>query len=871
MDDSLIGREDALSRLRTISDPDGPAVVVLRGRPGVGKSRLLDALAAELDDVTTTRVFGSAPVARVPFGAVTHLLDLDTLPDDPTTLFAHVRRMLAGNPASGPTVLLVDDAHELDSGTVGVIHQLGAHGQARVVLVVRDRPGVPQGLTDLAGDPAAVQIELDPLSSDATHRLVEDLVGRSVDRAWSDRVWRHTSGLPLFVVVLVRSSADAEILDEVDGLVGAAGDLPLASLHELVLTRMRSLEAEARIAVDVAALSGGMPPDAIGAIAGRQGLETAIASGYLRTNEDGSVRVGHPVYGEAVLESMSRARRKELAGSIVDAFSQSGGQVDPVRLAVLSLDAGRPLSGIEASSAAVDAVARGDFGLGEVLALAALETDPTRTDARLTLARSMGFQRRGEEAVDILRGVTPENPTEAAELAIAHGHVLAFVLGRPDEATRLLEERAAELPDTLRGSLDADRALYGAMRGTFRDVVEAGERALANLPADDLAKVRAATNLILARVLLGRLDGFEELMREALELARRHRDRRPLAETQCELTEMSWLYMTGAVDRALAYAAARAGGDEDDVQLPHWDQWRGFCAAEVGDLDTAIRSQRRALTGYEQADPFRLRSMSVGMLAMHHAQSGRMRKSVDAMLEQAEREVGDETRLAVWVGRGRAWTVAVRGDLEPAASIAFDNGRRAAAGDHLTWAVLALHDAVRFGRPGRVRADLESCVADMSGAHLPALMRDHAGALDDRDADGLDRVAGRFLGFGAMPCAAEAWSQAAQVLDAAGNDSASRIAATRAAFVRRRYLEPVRTPAVAMAPEALTPRELDVAARALEGRSSREIAGSLYLSVRTVDNHLASVYRKLGLSGRDELMSVFEAIVASGSSGPQGV
>jgi len=34
---------------------------------------------------------------------------------------------------------------------------------------------------------------------------------------------------------------------------------------------------------------------------------------------------------------------------------------------------------------------------------------------------------------------------------------------------------------------------------------------------------------------------------------------------------------------------------------------------------------------------------------------------------------------------------------------------------------------------------------------------------------------------------------------------------------------------------------------------SREIAEQVGLSVRTVDNHLTRVYRKLGISGRDEL------------------
>jgi DNA-binding CsgD family transcriptional regulator len=51
----------------------------------------------------------------------------------------------------------------------------------------------------------------------------------------------------------------------------------------------------------------------------------------------------------------------------------------------------------------------------------------------------------------------------------------------------------------------------------------------------------------------------------------------------------------------------------------------------------------------------------------------------------------------------------------------------------------------------------------------------------------------------------------------------------------------------------LTRRELEVAALAARNLSSREIADRLFLSVRTVDNHLQRVYAKLGVTSRDEL------------------
>ena len=57
----------------------------------------------------------------------------------------------------------------------------------------------------------------------------------------------------------------------------------------------------------------------------------------------------------------------------------------------------------------------------------------------------------------------------------------------------------------------------------------------------------------------------------------------------------------------------------------------------------------------------------------------------------------------------------------------------------------------------------------------------------------------------------------------------------------------------ANASQTLTPRETEVAALVAEGRSNRAIAEVLVLSERTVENHVASILRKLGLTGRADL------------------
>ena len=51
----------------------------------------------------------------------------------------------------------------------------------------------------------------------------------------------------------------------------------------------------------------------------------------------------------------------------------------------------------------------------------------------------------------------------------------------------------------------------------------------------------------------------------------------------------------------------------------------------------------------------------------------------------------------------------------------------------------------------------------------------------------------------------------------------------------------------------LTPVEERIAALVASGQTNREVAGSLFMSVRTVEGHLGRIYRKLGVRSRTEL------------------
>jgi DNA-binding CsgD family transcriptional regulator len=108
-----------------------------------------------------------------------------------------------------------------------------------------------------------------------------------------------------------------------------------------------------------------------------------------------------------------------------------------------------------------------------------------------------------------------------------------------------------------------------------------------------------------------------------------------------------------------------------------------------------------------------------------------------------------------------------------------------------------------------------------------------------------------------MVLAAEAATAAAAAHSRAGN-TRQATAWGRAATDAQAVAEGVKTPGVTetVPTTPLSRREREVALLAAEGLTSREIAERLYLSGRTVENHLSRIYDKLGIDGREDLPEV---------------
>jgi DNA-binding CsgD family transcriptional regulator len=132
----------------------------------------------------------------------------------------------------------------------------------------------------------------------------------------------------------------------------------------------------------------------------------------------------------------------------------------------------------------------------------------------------------------------------------------------------------------------------------------------------------------------------------------------------------------------------------------------------------------------------------------------------------------------------------------------------------------------------------------------------HAEAVLAADVDALADVAREWDTLGNRLLAAEAFLVAAHTARRQGAARRATALTSRAAALTA-GCQGAKTPDLLGGDQVdpLSPREREIAALASRGLRSREIADSLVVSSRTVDNHLQAIYGKLGIAGRRELAS----------------
>jgi DNA-binding CsgD family transcriptional regulator len=322
-------------------------------------------------------------------------------------------------------------------------------------------------------------------------------------------------------------------------------------------------------------------------------------------------------------------------------------------------------------------------------------------------------------------------------------------------------------------------------------------------------------------------------------------------------------------------AQARATGDSSRLAagLAH----RGWLALRRGDLIAAEGDARTALAAAELPAPILYRVLNAGVLVVALTDQGELDAAEQALAPlDSEAESGSITAAVLRVARGRLRVAQgrVAEGLEDFLAVGLGLTRaQITCPSYLPWrsqaalAQLALGEreparrladeevelAQAFGTPRALGAAKRAAGVVAGGDRGASLLREAVDAFERGDSS-VER-ARALADLGALlrrrNRRTEARELLREALDAAHRGGAKPLAEYAETELRATGARPRRV--VLRGLESLTASERRVAAYASQGLSNREIAQALFVTARTVEGHLTSVFRKLGVDSRDEL------------------
>ena len=265
-----------------------------------------------------------------------------------------------------------------------------------------------------------------------------------------------------------------------------------------------------------------------------------------------------------------------------------------------------------------------------------------------------------------------------------------------------------------------------------------------------------------------------------------------------------------------------------------------------GDLQGAVAPLREAYV-QQQAGQGLFRSEATAELVVVLAELGQVDEAAAIMRDHPPDRVAIIPGLAPW-----AWSAveAAGGRHRRAAELALEAAQLAAERGCASMAMNFLTDAGRFGDPQaaaamlpRLGLPLDTDLQRVRAVDITArAQRDPVMALAAAQAQLL-------AGFN---------RHATELAELAAETDPRRVHAREIAAVLRQAREQLGATPVSATRRSglLTDRETEVSRLASLGLTDRDIAAELVLSVRTVQSHLASAYRKLGITSRAQLAEV---------------
>jgi class 3 adenylate cyclase/tetratricopeptide (TPR) repeat protein len=394
----LMGRQRELASLRSaVEKPSASGslrVVVLRGEAGIGKSRLLRQLVADLEDsdrlILATR--STPSLQNIPFAPIQSVLEtmavaqdsIDTIGGIESLLgrydlrtdsnVAHLAaligvpvpdsisrdaitparqrvltmellmELLARATAAAPTVVVLEDFHWADASTHEWLERLiDAAPPIALTVLIATRPTLQSVWMN---DPLVDVIDLDRFDPKASAELAETVAGgKKLPREALRQIVQRSEGVPLYIEELTRSALDSGFLIERNTAWEVASDahdtfIP-ASVDSSLTARIDSIGASRATAQLAAAIGREFDLKLLKAVSPRDentvenDVKAMIAAGLAdRSEHDGNqIQFRHALLRDAAYNTLLRASKRSYHQRIARGLAASPDKVAPVTLA----------------------------------------------------------------------------------------------------------------------------------------------------------------------------------------------------------------------------------------------------------------------------------------------------------------------------------------------------------------------------------------------------------------------------------------------------------------------------------------------------------------------------------------------------------
>ena len=894
----MIGRDGELRRLARLATAQEPAVALIAGEPGIGKTRLVHELLATLPAETVVLVGQAEPGSlsrpyEVLLDAVDGRAEVD---EEQLAALADPQRssverlhiglaVLAELIGSSPAVIVFEDLHWADSESAALFERIADQRGPRLLIgtyrpdeVTRRQP-VAGLLARMERRHEVAHVRLDRLTPAQTAALLAAATGAPAPMRAATALHHRTGGNPFFLEELLRAlpGYDLEALVE-QPLPWSLADVLRRQVDDLDPVSRRVVEAATvlghRIPFDLLADVTGAGEDELIAV-----LRELVTRGVLTESGEDEFAFRHALVREAIADQMLGRQRRRLHEAALDVLLR-GDNPDPAMVAHHAGGAGRYDDMVAAArrgsalylsiGSAYQALQLAETGLGEV---------PDDTELLAAAARAAWLAgllddalRYGRRWRDLAGSSTDRAESLYLLVRIAWE---SRETGEMRALTQHIETLIAQLPpgaDQARAMTAIAQSAY--LRDDFDTALLYSDRALAladefGLPAVRLAALVEKGSTLTEhpqtaaegrRILSGLVDEAERAGEWVLAA-------RALNNLVHGVPPTSPAEHAETLER-MRVDAERAGFES--LAVATYFQGRARLALRAGDLGAAIAALEEG-RAQDRNDRRRGRWADYHgvFLAGLYLEAGELDRVGQLITDLAALPNNPATTIP-----GLALHLACRrGDLALAETtldelIAVMTAETWHSGDQAHDLISA---ALEIGLPvhrldqmaaalldadvwDAYRTLVDAQLAEAHGRTAEAL----AGYLSIADAHILGPAIRGTVHVAAARCLLAADRRTEATAQAAA--AASRLCewrgwrVTQLDQVRARLgLAPADAAPAVTGPAALTPREREVAVLISDGLTNPELARRLYISPKTAAVHVSNILRKLGVASRTEV------------------